>query len=172
MRQTFVKNLLSQTFCLLGEYRVSKKILWLLVYTSIALGVACSVEVYDEDQASDEALIFAKIAFVERNTRDAYERLHEKTKESVSLNRFADLLKLMHPRGWPQSVAKKGYQIIPGRNALNIYIDGRNEDELFFYRFEVDQTKSGGYRVLSLFRGRGEYPRNDLYREFSKRRKQ
>ena len=134
--------------------------------TTIAISAACSVTVYDEDTAAEKAVIFARTAFIERNAEAAYELLHEKTKENLNVQKLRGSLNLMHPRGWPRSLSKKGYEIIPGRNALNIYIDGRNGDENFHYRLEVHQSENGTYKVWSFFRGQGEYPKSDLYREF------
>lgn len=138
------------------------------IYFFIALGAACSVTVYDEDAAAKQALSFAKTAFVERNAPAAYDLLHEKTKKGLTVDKFGESLKQMHPRSWPRSLSTKGYEIVPGRNALNIYIDGRGDDESFYYRLAVHESEDRTYKVLGLFRGQSEYPKSGTYKELKK----
>lgn len=139
--------------------------LFLAALFSVLGGVSCSMTVYDEEAAAERALTFARTAFIEQNIAAAYELLHDETKRNLDLERFKSYLTMMHPDGWPHTVSKKGYEIAPGRNVINIYVNGRSNSETFHYRLEMHEV-DGSYSVWGLFRGQGEYPKDGLYNEF------
>jgi hypothetical protein len=107
----------------------------------------------DENLAAQRAIEFAQIVLVNKNFDQGYELLSDGGKRHISLAILKETMTRLHPRGFPTRVTAKEYQPMPGENALWILLTGQNDDDQFQYRFTMEATASGDYKVLSLDSG-------------------
>ena len=113
-------------------------------------GCAKSIK-QDENLAAQRAVEFAGIVLVNRDFERGYELLSEGGKRHISLAKFKETMIRLHPRGFPSTVTAKEYQVMPGENALWIYLDGQNPE--MHYRLTMEATASGDYKVLTIDSG-------------------
>ncbi len=142
---------------------IRKKLLYLMFFVLASCGVPnFNVYNHDEDQAAAKAKEFAQVAFIQQEYRKAYILLWEETKKQISFEKFQDVVEKMHSKAYPSQVTATEYEPIPGQAGIQIYLNGKNGNEEFFYRFDMAGTKESGYRVSGIFRGNGPYPPTKL----------
>jgi hypothetical protein len=89
---------------------------------------------------------------VEQNYHAAYMMAREQDRATLSEEQFVAILKQTHPTGFPVSVVATEYQPVPGQPAIEIFLQGRNEKEAFYYRVPMVGTVDEGYFPKGLFR--------------------
>lgn len=113
---------------------------------------------HDEDAAAREATRFGETVFVKGDVESGYKTLAWQTRRSISLEKFEEAVLQMHPQSKPNAVLATDFEMIPGQNALYIYLFGKNGDENFYYRLTMIGTKLRGYQVAGVFRDVAPYP--------------
>jgi hypothetical protein len=93
------------------------------------------------------------VVLINKNFDQGYDLLSDGGKRHISLAIFKETMTRLHPRGFPTRVTAKEYQPMPGENALWILMTGQNDEDQFQYRFTMEATASGDYKVLSLDSG-------------------
>jgi hypothetical protein len=127
----------------------------LLSHALLALtlaGCAGSVK-HDETLAARRAIEFAQLVFVNKNFETGYELLSDRGKRHLPLAKFKETLTRLHPRSFPIKVTATEFQPMPGEKAIWIYLAGQNAEEQFQYRFTMEATESGDYKVLTFDTG-------------------
>ncbi len=135
----------------------------LVLAAQVALLVACGVPQvhmmsHRPDMAATAAEEFARVAFVEQDSRRAYDLTADELKKAWTLDVFVKNMTELHHSRYPSQVAATDYEPIPGQPAMNVFLRGQNGDEEFYYRFTMLGTEERGYRVMGFFRGSGPYP--------------
>ena len=97
------------------------------------------------------AIEFARIVLVNKDFDQGYELLADGGKRHISSAKFKETMIRLHPRGFPTTVTAKEYQVMPGENALWIYLNGQNPE--MHYRLTMEATPSGDYKVLTIDSG-------------------
>ena len=105
----------------------------------------------DENLAAQRAIEFARIVLVNKDFDQGYELLADGGKRHISSAKFKETMIRLHPRGFPTTVTAKEYQVMPGENALWIYLNGQNPE--MHYRLTMEATPSGDYKVLTIDSG-------------------
>lgn len=133
---------------------------WVLICGCGGSASAQSIRIiaHDPKAAATSAEAFARAAFLEKDVKKAHGLLATETRKSVSVDKLAETLKAMHPRGYPAEVKAIEYESQPGQRAMNIFLKGTGGDETFHYRLYMVGDSSAGYAVAGVFRGSGPYP--------------
>ena len=150
--------------------RNAKTIIYFLPLVLMLLSLGCAsarVLHHEPSEAAIEAEKFAEVAFVQHNSQEAYDALSNKTKKGTSPEEFASIIVKIHPTGYPSKVSPLEYEPILGQPAMNIYLQGQNEKEYFYYRLVMEGTADEGYRVGGFFRGNGPYSESSLRRSLT-----
>ena len=108
---------------------------------------------HDETLAARRAIEFAQQVFINKNFAKGYELLSEGGRRHLSLEKFTETLTRMHPRSFPTKVRATEFQPMPGEKAIWIYLAGQNAEEQFQYRFTMEATDNGDYKVLAFDSG-------------------
>jgi hypothetical protein len=125
-----------------------------LIFTLCALVASCAKTTqHDEQLAAKRAIEFAQVTLVDGNSDKGYDLLAAGGKRYISREKFKESVARLHPRGLPTKVTAKEYQPMPGEPAIWIYLVGQNSEEQFQYRFTMEATGNGDYRVLTLDSG-------------------
>jgi hypothetical protein len=125
-----------------------------LICTLCALVASCAKTTqHDEQLAAKRAIEFAQVTLVDGNSDKGYDLLAAGGKRYISREKFKESVARLHPRGLPTKVTAKEYQPMPGEPAIWIYLVGQNSEEQFQYRFTMEATGNGDYRVLTLDSG-------------------
>lgn len=106
----------------------------------------------DPQKAASRAEEFARLAFQDGDTEAAYALFSEEARKQVSLQQLEATVARMHPQGRPSAVHPVEYELLESRGAVNIYLVGEGNGELFHYRVTLDRSRLRGYRVAGLFR--------------------
>lgn len=122
---------------------------------------------HDPSLASDQAIKLCKIAFIERNTEKSYSMLSDNMRDQISLEKYKDLVSAMHPQAYPLIVQASEYELVPGQTRINIYANGENETERFYYLLVMEGTIETGYQVGGILRGKTPFPSSKLKKPFS-----
>ena len=128
--------------------------------------MACKAQVlhHDEDVAAAKATAFVTAAVVKQDWDAAYMMMREEDRRTVALARFTEVMKTAHPSGFPTEVHATEFEPVPGQPAIQIFLEGRNGKERFYYRVPLVGTSSRGYFPQGLFRGNMPYPKSGLRR--------
>ena len=108
---------------------------------------------HDETLAARRAIEFAQYVLINKNFDKGYELVSNGGKRHLSLEKFKETVTRMHPRSFPTKVTATEFQPMPGEKAIWIYLAGRNAEEQFQYRFTMEMTDNGDYKVLTLDTG-------------------
>lgn len=143
----------------MGEH--SKHIVALLVLISAP---ACFVHTirHDENEAAISALKFAQTAFIASDTDGAYNMLAERSRNYYPKEQIAATIARMNVPTRPKRITAVEYEPVPGQAMLNIFLEGENGDEKFYYRIELIGSAQEGYEVSGFFRGHDKYPPSSL----------
>ncbi|MCZ6479352.1 MAG: hypothetical protein O6929_02945 [candidate division NC10 bacterium] len=133
-----------------------------LILGSLVLYSCINIIVHDEKKAASKAKEFAEAAFINGNIEVGYSLLSERTKSSLSSERFREIIERMHPDSTPITINSMEYEPIPGQKAMNIYLLAKKNNEEFYYRLLMVGTKDSGYKVERFLRGKGPYPSSNL----------
>jgi hypothetical protein len=120
--------------------------------TLVLASCAGSVK-HDETLAARRAIEFAQLVFINKNFAKGYELLSEGGRRHLSLEKFKETLTRMHPRSFPTKVTATEFQPMPGEKAIWIYLAGQNAEEQFQYRFTMEVTDNGDYKLLAFDTG-------------------
>ena len=112
---------------------------------------------HDEDAAAKKAAAFALVAFINHDVQASYALLAEDARRNITLERYADAMKQLHPFGFPTTVTAIQYEPILGQRALSIILVGQNGEQKFFYRLVMFGTSDAGYAVGGFFRSNKPY---------------
>jgi hypothetical protein len=129
-----------------------RKLLIIGLLTHVMASCAGSVK-HDEKLAGRRAIEFAQLVFINKNFAKGYELLSPGGRRHLSLEKFSETLTRMHPRSFPTKVTATEFQPMPGENAIWIYLAGQNAEEQFQYRFTMEATDNGDYKVLAFDTG-------------------
>ena len=120
--------------------------------TLVLASCAGSVK-HDETLAARRAIEFAQYVLINKNFDKGYELVSNGGKRHLSLEKFKETLTRMHPRSFPTKVTATEFQPMPGEKAIWIYLAGQNAEEQFQYRFTMEMTDNGDYKVLTFDTG-------------------
>jgi hypothetical protein len=109
---------------------------------------------HNPDSAAAMAILFAKRGLIDRNFSAAYQVLAKGTKQQLSAEAFKNLMLGLHPNSWPKKLSAVEYEPVPGQQAINIYLYGKEGDEIFLYKLVMEGTVDDGYKVSSISRQR------------------
>ena len=140
----------------------AKIVIWAFIVTFGCAKV--KVLQHDEHAAAMSAEEFAQTAFVERQNTKAYELAGARLKKEVTFDKFKTVMQNLHPKGVPGEVKAKEFEPIPGHEGMHIFLEGRNDNEQFFYRITMEGTAPKGYKVAGIWRGNGPYPPSNMRR--------
>jgi hypothetical protein len=129
-----------------------RSLLLMIALCALATGCAKTTQ-HDEQLAAKRAIEFAQVTLVNGNSDRGYDLLSAGGKRYISREKFKESVARLHPRGLPTKVTAKEYQPMPGEPAIWIYLVGQNPEEQFQYRFTMEATGNGDYRVLTLDSG-------------------
>lgn len=108
---------------------------------------------HDEALAAKRAIEFARAALIDKNFAKSYELMSPSGKRHISMAKLQETVASFHPREFPSKVTALEFQPMPGEKALWIYLVGQNAQEQFHYRFTMEGTAGGDYRLLTLDSG-------------------
>ena len=112
--------------------------------------------------AAESAEQFARTAFLERDTKSAYDLMWDESKRRYTSQQIEEVIHNLHTAGYPSSVEATDYEPIFGQPAMNIFLHGSSQSEEFYYRFVMMGTADTGYKVSDILRGSGPYPPSSL----------
>ncbi len=149
------------SFGLLRTNSMKKLVLYSVVLLSI-FGCKPKIKVihHDENMAANSALEFAKVAFVQQDYTKAYYLLSQNGK--MPFQKFNNVIREIHPNGFPTTVKTTEYEPMPGQEAMSIFLYGERTDEKFYYRVVMQGTKKTNYKVFAFYQGNGPYPQSKL----------
>ena len=125
-----------------------------LMLALCALAASCAESTqHDENLAAKRAIEFAQATLVNKNFDKGYELLGAAGKRHISLDKFKETVNRLHPRGFPAKVTAKEYQPMPGEKAMWVYLTGQVGEEPYQYRFTMESTDNGDYKVLTFDNG-------------------
>ena len=114
--------------------------------------LGCTVTVHDEDKAAAVAEDFANTAFVKQDFRWAYRLFSESLRAMTTKDQAVEIMEKMHPHGYPTSVKANEYAMVPGQDAVMVFVDGENEEGKFCYDFLMVGTALRGYQIQQVLR--------------------
>lgn len=119
----------------------------------IAALVSCKGSInHDEVSATKTALQFARDAFVNQESENAYALLSDSAKRYVTRETFKESLSKWHPNSFPTEVTASEYQPVPGEKLMHVYLKGKNSNARFNYELIMEGDAATGYRVASFER--------------------
>lgn len=128
-----------------------------LLALALLVGCKASYITHDEDKAAEQALRFAKAAFVTRNISEAYGFLVPDLQNQLPIDTFRATVEKMHPDGFPSSLEATEFEPAPGQESMQIFVNGRDGSSIFHYRFVMVGTKATGYRIAGMYRSGTPY---------------
>lgn len=136
----------------------------LAVGTAIASLASCKAQLlrHDQNVAAEKAAAFATAAVVKQDWNAAYMMVREEDRKTLPLARFTEVMKASHPGGFPTEVRAMEFEPVPGHAAIQIFLEGTNDKEMFYYRVPLVGTVTDGYFPQGLFRGNMPYPTSGL----------
>jgi hypothetical protein len=136
------------------------------VLAGITLIASLQLEVkvlrHDQNVAARKALAFAKAAILEQDFEAAHGMVREEDQKEITKERLEEVVKSGHPTGRPTELRAIEFEPVPGQPAIQIFLMGKNDKEMFYYRVPVVGTVTDGYFPQGLFRGSGPYPQTAL----------
>lgn len=105
---------------------------------------------------------FANRALVEKDFAAALEFA---AKEKETLNQDALEVAIRQIQGavpFPESVRATAYEIPPGQRQILVYVEGKTENSLSYYRIVAVGDSSSGYTVMELYRSDASFPKGPL----------
>ena len=146
---------------------MKKGVLEIIAVAFLIIAAGCvSIIEHDENQAAQESRAFAHLAFLCGSDK-AFELLATDTVAAHPLSEFHDLLVKMHPDGFPVTLWIDSYEPVFGKEAINLFLEGRNGDLRYHYRMYVEGTKRKGYRVAGFFRSKDPFPSPNYHKALS-----
>jgi len=109
---------------------------------------------HDENSAAKVAAAFVDALAVKRNPNAAWGLLAVGTQAELPPPKLAEILRNMHPKGYPGRVQASQFEPLPGQKRMNVYVDGTGEDG-FSYQVVLEGDSGAGYRVLAIHRSEG-----------------
>lgn len=113
---------------------------------------AATEAAHDDAGAAAKAGEFARLAFLDRNFTAAYDLFWEEGKKEVSLDRLTEVVKGMHPTGYPDRVAAVAVEPVKGKPAIVVFLDGTSGKGNFHYHITMAGSAEKGYRVAGIYR--------------------
>jgi hypothetical protein len=122
----------------------------------LLLSVAGCSENYthDEKLAAEQAVEFAKVAFIQHDFDRSYLLLADKARAYVPLEKFKEKVTYMHPNGYPLKVAVVAAAPIKGEKIVHVALHGDGSGgKQFDYTLTLVGTAQAGYRVTTFSGG-------------------
>ncbi len=133
-------------------------VILLVFLVGLAISANAEVLIHDEHIAAAKAVEFGRAAFVEQDFQDAYRLLSDETKANWSFSQMTEMIKKMHPYGFPLKIIAVEFEPMPGERSMNIFLRGSRKSEDFHYRLVMHGDAGAGYHISGFFRGTGPYP--------------
>ena len=109
---------------------------------------------HDEKLAAEQAVEFAKVAFIQHDFDKSYLLLADKARAYVPLEKFKEKVTFMHPNGYPIKVSIVGAAAVLGEKIVNVLLHGSgSRGEQFDYALTMAGTAQAGYRVTTFSGG-------------------
>ena len=137
-----------------------------VVFALPALLFSCTYYIdHNPDLAVKIANEFSQTAFVERDFPRAYETLPPEKLDTFTESAFEQMVISMHPGGnFPTSVHPTGWEIVPGKSIINVYLSGQILDHPTYYRLELSGDSKRSYTISGMYRRDSPFETSDLYR--------
>lgn len=107
---------------------------------------------HSPNSAARSAQEFADAAFQRQDLEEAYDLLTDDARVQMSKEQLGQLLLRMHPVGAPSGIHAVEYELLPNREAINVFLLGDGVGETFSYRLTMDGNRLRGYGVGGLYR--------------------
>jgi hypothetical protein len=123
-----------------------------LLLCALLAGCSESIE-HDESAAAQRAIEFARLVLIEKQFAKGHELLSASGRRYLPVEKLAETVTRLHPQAFPTKVTALEFQPMPGEKAIWIYLVGQNPQEQFHYRFTMEGSANGEYRLLTLDNG-------------------
>lgn len=135
-----------------------------LVSIILAFCGSCSIRSinHSPDTAAINAVEFAYVGFVQRDSNSAYQMLAPLSQQVYSKEKIRSVLDEMHGRKSPLGVTAYEYQPVYGTELVIIFLRGENGEEVFHYRVEMFGNAEQGYKPSGFYRDFTELQQSDL----------
>jgi len=128
---------------------------WKLIVLACFLALSGCSEPPTPEEAkvgAKRALDFCKVTFAEKNMSAGYKMLASNTRKDISPQIFEEIMKQLHPDGYPSQFKALEYQKIPEKNMMDIFLIGNHGDKKFHYRVTLKGTAEKGFWVNEVYR--------------------
>ena len=105
---------------------------------------------------------FGNLAFVQKNADEAYGYLSDGFRKAYSLEAFKGQINKLHQDSFPSDISSTEYEPVPGQEQMNIFLEGHNGSQTFYYRFLMLGNSDSGYKVGGFWRNNNPYPPSEL----------
>ena len=131
-----------------------KKSNWFLLAMFLCFSQACSEPPTPEEafQAGRCALEFCQITFSQKKMTAGYALLSPNTKRDISQADFEEIMKQLHPDGFPTKFKAVEYEKLEGKSMMDIYLIAERGNKKFYYRVTLKGTPDTGYSVNEVYR--------------------
>jgi hypothetical protein len=131
----------------------------------------CSLEFDATVHDEDKAVLLTKDYFNDLKTeigiQSAYQKGHQKFKESVPEERFIVGMKSIRDMISNSTVMATGYETYGTDEAIVIFASTRDDEKKLFFRVSYLGSKSKGYKLLNFNANDRGYEHKGIYREFT-----
>ena len=97
--------------------------------------------------AAKRALEFAEVALVKQDFDAAYALLSNKAKSYVTVEKFKETIRRLHPDGYPLTVRTTGFKPMKDEKAIYVYLSADTANRQFHYTLTLTGSAASDYQV-------------------------